>query len=527
MLRFSARAAPGGKGLNVARGALALGADAVLVAFLPGHTGAAVGAMIAEAGIALRGIPCDGEVRSTAVILEPDGRSTVLNERGATIAAGDWARYEAEVTAALPAHRVLVCSGSLPPGAPDDAYARLTAIAREQGAHGIVDASGPAIAAALAAEPTSSRPTWRRPRRRSAPATATSPSTSRPTRAPARRRRPPGCGSAAPARRWSPPAAAGRGARDAGRRHVAARRRGSRSATRSAPATRCSPALAAALEHDADAAGRDPRRDGRAPRPASRTRSPAGSTPRARTSCSAGSRGGRWRSCSASTWARRPARPRSSTEDGEELAHGRAPTPWRRVPTGAEADPHELLAAAVAAARRRSPACRTAPSSGSASPAWARRGCCWTWSGAPIGPLIAWHDARGEQEAAELAAELGAERFAERTGLPAPDVQRREAPLAAPARARRRRRAVRRLNVAEWIVRGLGGDEQTEWSLASRTGWLDLHARDWWDEALAWSGADASLLPPIALAGHPGRGVRAPRSRARAARSWRSRGTTT
>ena len=35
-------------------------------------------------------------------------------------------------------------------------------------------------------------------------------------------------------------------------------------------------------------------------------------------------------------------------------------------------------------------------------------------------------------------------------------------------------RAVRRLNVAEWIVRGLGGDEQTEWSLASRTGWLDL-----------------------------------------------------
>ena len=64
-------------------------------------------------------------------------------------------------------------------------------------------------------------------------------------------------------------------------------------------------------------------------------------------------------------------------------------------------------------------------------------------------------------------------------------------------------RAVRRLNVAEWIVRGLGGEEQTEWSLASRTGWLDLAARDWWDEALAWSGAERSLLPPIALAGTP------------------------
>ena len=32
---------PGGKGLNVARAALALGAPAVLVAFVPGHTGRA------------------------------------------------------------------------------------------------------------------------------------------------------------------------------------------------------------------------------------------------------------------------------------------------------------------------------------------------------------------------------------------------------------------------------------------------------------------------------------------------------
>jgi sugar (pentulose or hexulose) kinase len=123
--------------------------------------------------------------------------------------------------------------------------------------------------------------------------------------------------------------------------------------------------------------------------------------------------------------------------------------------------------------------------------------------GATLGPLIAWYDARGEQEAQELAAELGVERFAERTGLPVRSMYSavkhrwllRHHPPAA--------RAVRRLNVAEWIVRGLGGDELTEWSLASRTGWLDLHARDWWDEALAWSGAPASLLPPIALAGTP------------------------
>jgi len=48
VLRFDAHAGPGGKGLNVARGAQALGAEALLVALLPGHTGAAVGALIGE-----------------------------------------------------------------------------------------------------------------------------------------------------------------------------------------------------------------------------------------------------------------------------------------------------------------------------------------------------------------------------------------------------------------------------------------------------------------------------------------------
>ena len=36
---------------------------------------------------------------------------------------------------------------------------------------------------------------------------------------------------------------------------------------------------------------------------------------------------------------------------GAERAHGSAPTPWERVPTGAEIDPHALRDAALAAAR--------------------------------------------------------------------------------------------------------------------------------------------------------------------------------
>jgi 1-phosphofructokinase family hexose kinase len=140
---------PGGKGLNVARAALALGVPATLVAFLPGHTGRAAGALIAEEGVQLEGVPVGGEIRSTAVILEP-GRATVLNEPGPPLGDGDWAALEAAVSAALPGHRVLVCSGSVPPGSPDDGYARLVAAAQEAGRAAVVDAAGPVLGAALA-----------------------------------------------------------------------------------------------------------------------------------------------------------------------------------------------------------------------------------------------------------------------------------------------------------------------------------------------------------------------------------------
>src|SRR5215218_6265417 len=76
---------PGGKGLNVARAARALGHPALLVAFLPGHTGRAAAAMIAEEGVELSGVPTAGELRSTAVVQERGGRTTVVDAAGETL----------------------------------------------------------------------------------------------------------------------------------------------------------------------------------------------------------------------------------------------------------------------------------------------------------------------------------------------------------------------------------------------------------------------------------------------------------
>jgi 1-phosphofructokinase family hexose kinase len=154
VLRFSAmEVTPGGKGVNVARAARALGVPAVLVGFVPGRIGAAAADMIEAERLQLRAVPAPGEIRATTVIMEPSGRTTVINEPGPALGPGEWDAYEAEIRAGLPGHRVLVCSGSLPPGAPPGAYGRLVEIARDAGVVALVDTSGAALEEALASRP--------------------------------------------------------------------------------------------------------------------------------------------------------------------------------------------------------------------------------------------------------------------------------------------------------------------------------------------------------------------------------------
>jgi sugar (pentulose or hexulose) kinase len=122
--------------------------------------------------------------------------------------------------------------------------------------------------------------------------------------------------------------------------------------------------------------------------------------------------------------------------------------------------------------------------------------------GRPVAPVIAWHDTRDAAETDDLRATLGAD-FSVRTGLPLRQqwsLTKHRWQLDHDAAAQT---AVRRLGVAEWIVHALGGEQVSEQSLASRTGWLDLSRRTWWDEALAWSGAPSSLLPDVVASGEP------------------------
>jgi len=187
--------------------------------------------------------------------------------------------------------------------------------------------------------------------------------------------------------------------------------------------------------------------------------------------------------------------------DGNQVAQGRSPTPWRAVPTGAEVDPDELLEAAVAAAREAVAAAGGGRVVAVGVSGMAETGVLLDADGRPVVPAIAWHDARGEAEAARLAADLPD--FPARAGLPA-------TPLCTLVKYRWMRghlpaveRGVRWLNVAEWLVAGFGGEPVAELSLASRTGFYDLHARAPWDAALEWAGAPAGLVGEAVPAGTP------------------------
>ncbi|HEX7472027.1 MAG TPA: hexose kinase [Candidatus Limnocylindrales bacterium] len=126
---------PGGKGLNAARAAFALGARATVVAIVGGRAGDWIAERLAELGIeaSLVRDTAGAETRTCLSVLDRStGLLTEFYEPGEPIGPATWAAFETAVARELERGDggAVVCSGSLPPGAPDDGYARIVRIVR-------------------------------------------------------------------------------------------------------------------------------------------------------------------------------------------------------------------------------------------------------------------------------------------------------------------------------------------------------------------------------------------------------------
>jgi 1-phosphofructokinase family hexose kinase len=149
----------GGKGFNVARQLKALGSESLAMAFVGGDTGRAIAQMMHDGGVATRLVQVADETRLCIVVTEPDGATHLkVNEPGPTISVAEFDALLAAVADEARAGDLWVLAGSLPRGLPVDFYAQVIALLRTQGAHVLLDASGEALRAGVAARPFCAKP---------------------------------------------------------------------------------------------------------------------------------------------------------------------------------------------------------------------------------------------------------------------------------------------------------------------------------------------------------------------------------
>lgn len=145
---------PGGKGLNVARAAHSLGADVHATGILSGHAGRWLAEALATEGVRGAFAWVDGETRASLSVADLEtGGLTEFYERGDDVGHDGWDGLEEVVREILPRSSWMTLSGNLPPGAPDDGYARLVAVARAAGVRTALDARERALAEGIDAAP--------------------------------------------------------------------------------------------------------------------------------------------------------------------------------------------------------------------------------------------------------------------------------------------------------------------------------------------------------------------------------------
>ncbi|MGA7205390.1 MAG: 1-phosphofructokinase family hexose kinase [Specibacter sp.] len=142
---------PGGGGSNVARVIHRLGGHALAVYTAGGTTGDTYRKLMEAEGIPAVVAVVQGNTRQDFTVDENStGKQFRFVLEGAELSEGEWRNCLHLVQRSLRAGGYVVASGSLPPGVPQDFYARVSRLARKAGAHCVVDTSGPALAEALA-----------------------------------------------------------------------------------------------------------------------------------------------------------------------------------------------------------------------------------------------------------------------------------------------------------------------------------------------------------------------------------------
>jgi 6-phosphofructokinase 2 len=141
---------PGGGGINVARVVYRLGGDVTAIYPVGGAIGKLLQRLVEREGITSIVTPSHVETRENFTAFETEsGDQFRFVLPGSTLHRAEWEACLGTL-ASLPANpKFVVASGSVPPGVPDDFFARVVNEAKRLGAKTVVDTSGAPLAAVL------------------------------------------------------------------------------------------------------------------------------------------------------------------------------------------------------------------------------------------------------------------------------------------------------------------------------------------------------------------------------------------
>jgi 6-phosphofructokinase 2 len=142
---------PGGGGINVSRLIHLFGGESLAIYTIGGLTGSALRHMLDVEGVSSRAVPITGTTRQSFTVDETaTGSQFRFVLQGPELTEPEWHACLTAVRQTMRHGGYIVASGSLPPGVPDDFYARVARLARAHGARFVVDASGDPLREALA-----------------------------------------------------------------------------------------------------------------------------------------------------------------------------------------------------------------------------------------------------------------------------------------------------------------------------------------------------------------------------------------
>ena len=144
------REEPGGGGINVARAIHQLGGRARAMFPAGGAQGERIVELLAAAKVPCAALPIAGDTRESLTVSETQStRQYRFVMPGPLLAESEWQACLETLRKLEPAPEILVFSGSLPPGVPDDFAAQVARIGGELGCRVLIDTSRDALGHAV------------------------------------------------------------------------------------------------------------------------------------------------------------------------------------------------------------------------------------------------------------------------------------------------------------------------------------------------------------------------------------------